>query len=504
MGEAIHGRMLNRAELAKARERIKEKYRTSMIERFAEIPPLANNGTLNIISGGVEIETHIVKLLDELEREFPPGEISPEFTMYTVERATQTDQLFTLKTPLDDMVGHFNELLNPVRTEAAKHNAGVLLLGGHPGFSADQARTMLTPRERYSGLVTHLAHHARGFSIPFVNETVEKVPDFFWGGIGASVQLTIKTPTWAVPSYYEADRDLGAIFLALSSSSPMVEGRATKWNSARENINPSATYGLPNDDRRPGRWGPLSFGELSEYADRKLFEGLVEQNLPLQVAQYFAEVAGYGHLLVSKKDVDGDAAFIRDPQRWPYTKIHANAGVTDNYGMGIESRAGEMMPTARENAYMTLCKMAALQARAEQRSSNMRPALTGVQEAYNIKEAANNIPLPLKKMYWATTSGIEKLPLHAIMRQIIDPAAKALQESGHPTNDVEEILGQMGNMAGVQYHKGRVDIINQRLLTPAERLLTHAYAVQPNIADGKPINPNNMMEIIGPSLYRQE
>ena len=332
MGEAISGQTLSEQELRTRAKEIRIKsHRATLLHLLPWASQLSTShrpSNTPIISAGIEIEALLV---DHNGNPLPAfaqvqeslnGQahlVTPELFKCHAEVSTQQDDLFSLATSRTDLSHHLQRLLEPLHTATTTLGIDMLLIGGHPCFEAEPMKGMLSPHPRYQALIDILDPRAKPVTLQFVDGSTSKATGFYWEGISASIQVTLKVEPSLALYVHDAYTSLCPLLLALSASSPFIMGKDTPHDSNRYLLLPGSVHGH-EDQTRPGRWRALrsltSNVGPSRWADQELYQTLQRQRIPDGIAQYWAEVAGDGPVLITPDDFAGEAVKFPRASAW--------------------------------------------------------------------------------------------------------------------------------------------------------------------------------------------
>ncbi|PIN76817.1 hypothetical protein COV17_00885 [Candidatus Woesearchaeota archaeon CG10_big_fil_rev_8_21_14_0_10_36_11] len=510
MGNPIVGETLTLDELAREADLIRRLNRDTIVHRFERVHPPLEYTTPEILSAGSEVEVTLVDqnrqpapMYDELERVVGTEVVSPETFLAHAEVKNGSHNLFNLVTPYEKMCEIFREMLLPIKTAAETIGIDIALIGNHPVVNNEIGRRMKSQRSRYRTIEDNIGPHSQSVNVPFLDGDVvvgnDYINDYILGSLGSSTQTTLKVPHKFVPHYHDAYNLLGPLLLAISASSPFFDGKATRWDSVRIHLSPPLEYGFPDSDfklGRPGRWGvsePLTVQTgLSRWADRELYDKLKEHTSE-EIARYFAEEAGYGHLLVTREDLNAPVGTFPKPTRWPWANIHSNR-IMSREGLGIELRMGEMPYSSEEMASFVLTQMAMIQGLVERMYQGDIHPLTSDQVNGNIVHCASYALAGEKNVSWpiGTFPNTQETPLRSVFGYLGMVAAEVLERYNYSRGDIGMIINPVLTKAGVLYqHDGSFKEIDAEP-TPAQMMRNVAYAQQPNVQYGERLRPETL------------
>ncbi len=473
MGRLVEGNLLTMQELEAYRFNILAKYQKYLISQLKKLPK--SNPTSGIIDIGFECEGWFV---DDFGKPVPKfkeaksliNDLGRELLQCQWEVKNERNNLLIPGMPFEQFRNIIAGCFEPLQKVARNINTNLLLIGGHPFFSAEEANKMITDSQRHRKLIQYVdSYDTNSFIVPFLTGD-EKRQGMIYEGFTTSTQITIRVhPTFA-KWYHDSYYCISPILLAFTAFSPMIEGFQTNLDSTRIGLVGSSVYGFSEEDQklgRPGRWGalpPLTEGELSSWGSSDLYDAL-KKGTDESIARHFAEVMGkeQGHLLITDIDLENDVdQGFPSPISWPYVKFQPFG--MNEFGILLELRLIEQTRKSNELPKLILFVVAFLEvACQEMQQGNLR--------AHSVADFYHNLNLMSQKDIWLKNPTIkwngEDKKAKEILLDYIPKMKKWLDEKGHAPFSTE-ILNTFLPMAGLKYCNGIISEVALSLTAAQE------------------------------------
>ncbi len=476
MGRAVEGNLLTMQELEANRLLILTKYKKYLQHQLSKLADYTNKLEYPHIEDiGFECEGWFIndKLLpnpvyEQVVKLVP--DIGRELLSCQWEVRNEKDNLIKLQDPLQQTNECVKGVFAPIQDAAQKCNTKLLIIGGHPFFTADLANTMITNSKRHQKLIEYIdSYDTNTINIPFVNGD-ETRQGMIYEGYTTSIQITIRVSPIFASLYHDAYYLIAPILLAMTAYSPIIEGKETHSDSMRVQIVGDSCYGFSEEDKAvgmPSRWGPfppISQPDTvpSKWANQDLYNLLRSSKVPNGVSLHFAEVAGKekGHLLVTDTDLEIDPLEgFPSPIMWPYVKIQP-FGMNEG-GILIELRFIEMVRKQEEISLLlhflgTMLEVVTHDLHLQKLSPlqlihfNENEKTCSLQNALSSNKAIN----------WPHNGEVIKRPVKDILRELLDKMIPHFHKNGRTPEEIEEICNVFVNRVGLRIKGDSIEECN--------------------------------------------